>query len=143
MSTYQKTQTLYPVGGCLNIRKMKMEKYKKKSKTSCERFFSVIWDRLCIHFFTNLEIRFTSNNHCNRRTKKLQNHSNRYKFSISKCWTQWHYIHVNSPTKWHSKLQHCIATSKAESEYYSVNDCKKHSLWYLNLLNELNIYLST
>jgi len=48
----------------------------------------------------------------------------------------------SSPTSWYSKLQHCVATSTAESEYYSVSDCSKHSLWYLNLLNELNINLS-
>jgi len=48
----------------------------------------------------------------------------------------------NAPTSWYSKLQHCVATSTAESEYYSVSECAKHSLWYMNLLNELNINLS-
>jgi len=44
-----------------------------------------------------------------------------------------------APTSWYSKLQKCVATSTAESEYYSISDCAKHCLWYLNLLNELNI----
>lgn len=44
-----------------------------------------------------------------------------------------------SPTSWYSKLQSCVATSTAEAEYYSVSDCAKHSLWYMNVLNELNI----
>ncbi len=48
----------------------------------------------------------------------------------------------NTPTSWYSKLQHGVATSTAESEYYSVSDCAKHGLWYLNVLNELNINLS-
>ena len=48
----------------------------------------------------------------------------------------------DAPTSWYSKLQHCIATSTAESEYYSVSECSKHSLWYMNLLNELNIILN-
>ena len=44
-----------------------------------------------------------------------------------------------SPTSWYSKLQKCVATSTAESEYYSVSECAKHSFWYINILNELNI----
>jgi hypothetical protein len=48
----------------------------------------------------------------------------------------------DAPTSWYSKLQHCVATSTAESEYYSVSECAKHSLWYMNLLNELNINLN-
>ena len=44
-----------------------------------------------------------------------------------------------SPTSWCSKLQHVVATSTAESEYYSVSDCAKQCLWYINFLNELNI----
>ena len=44
-----------------------------------------------------------------------------------------------APTSWYSKLQKCVATSTAESEYYSISDCAKHCLWYLNILNELNI----
>ena len=44
----------------------------------------------------------------------------------------------NSPVNWYSKLQQVVATSTAESEYYSVSICTKHCLWYMNLLNELN-----
>jgi len=47
-----------------------------------------------------------------------------------------------SPTSWYSKLQNVVATSTAESEYYSISDCAKHSLWYLNILNELNINMN-
>ena len=47
-----------------------------------------------------------------------------------------------APTSWYSKLQKCVATSTAESEYYSISDCTKHCLWYLNLLNELNIRIN-
>jgi len=43
----------------------------------------------------------------------------------------------NSPTSWCSKLQRCISTSIAESEYYSLSECCKHCMWYMNLLNEL------
>jgi len=43
-----------------------------------------------------------------------------------------------SSTSWYSKLQNVVATSNAESEYYCIRDCAKHSLWYLNILNELN-----
>ena len=43
----------------------------------------------------------------------------------------------NSPTSWCSKLQHCISTSTAESEYYSLSECCKDCMWYMNLLNEL------
>ena len=45
----------------------------------------------------------------------------------------------DSPTSWHSKMRHVIATSTAESEYISVSDCAKHSLWYMNIFKELNI----
>jgi len=48
----------------------------------------------------------------------------------------------NAPTSWYSKLQKCVATSTAESEYYSVSECSKHSLWYMNILNELNININ-
>lgn len=30
-----------------------------------------------------------------------------------------------------------MSTSTAESEYYSLSECAKHCIWYLNLLNEL------
>ena len=45
----------------------------------------------------------------------------------------------NTPTSWSSKLQHCVSTSTAESEYYSISEGSKHGLWYIILLNELNI----
>jgi len=45
----------------------------------------------------------------------------------------------NTPTSWYSKLQHCVSTSTAEAEYYSLSECAKHSLWYRNFMNELNI----
>ena len=45
----------------------------------------------------------------------------------------------SSPTSWYSKLQHVVATSTAESEYYSVSDCAKQCLWYINFLKKLNI----
>jgi len=45
----------------------------------------------------------------------------------------------DTPTSWYSKLQHCVSTSTTEAEYYSLSECAKHSLWYKNLLNELNI----
>jgi len=48
----------------------------------------------------------------------------------------------SSPTGWYSKLQHTVATSTTESEYYSISECAKHSLWYVNLLNGLNIKLN-
>jgi len=44
-----------------------------------------------------------------------------------------------TPTRWFSKLQHCVSTSTTEAKYYSLSECAKHSLWYKNLLNELNI----
>ena len=44
----------------------------------------------------------------------------------------------SSPVSWYSKLQQVVATSTAESEYYSVSTCAKQCLWYMNLLNELN-----
>jgi len=47
-----------------------------------------------------------------------------------------------TPTSWFSKLQHCVSTSTAEAEYYSLSECAKHSLWYKNLLNELGIKIN-
>jgi len=44
----------------------------------------------------------------------------------------------NTPTSWCSKLQRCVSTSITESEYYSLSECSKHCIWYLNLLNEIN-----
>jgi len=44
----------------------------------------------------------------------------------------------NTPTSCVSKLQHCVSTSTAESEYYSLSVCFKHCIWYLNLFKELN-----
>ena len=32
----------------------------------------------------------------------------------------------NSPISWSSKLQHCVSTSTAESEYYSLSECALH-----------------
>ena len=46
----------------------------------------------------------------------------------------------NAPISWYSKLQHCVATSTAEAEYYALSECAKHALWYMNVVNELNIY---
>ena len=43
----------------------------------------------------------------------------------------------DSPTSWCSKLQHCVSTSTAEAEYYSLSECSKHCMWYINLLKEL------
>eukprot|EP00833_Pecoramyces_ruminatium_P004151 jgi/Orpsp1_1/1178183/evm.model.c7180000064349.1 len=34
----------------------------------------------------------------------------------------------STPTSWYSKLQHCVSTSTAEAEYYSLSECAKHSL---------------
>jgi len=48
----------------------------------------------------------------------------------------------NSPTSWYSKLQKCVATSTDESENYGVSECAKHSLWYMNILNKLNININ-
>ena len=45
----------------------------------------------------------------------------------------------SSPVTWYSKLQHCVAISTAESEYYSLNDCALKCMWMRNFLNELNI----
>ena len=33
----------------------------------------------------------------------------------------------NTPTSWCSKLQHCISTSTAEAEYYSLCECSKQN----------------
>ena len=38
-----------------------------------------------------------------------------------------------TPTSWFSKLQHCVSTSTAEAEYYSLSECAKHALWHKNL----------
>jgi len=43
----------------------------------------------------------------------------------------------NAPTSWLSKLQHSVSTSTAEAEYYSLGECAKHCVWYINFLNEL------
>jgi len=32
------------------------------------------------------------------------------------------------PTSWYSKLQRCVSTSTAESEYYALNECANHCL---------------
>jgi len=48
----------------------------------------------------------------------------------------------NLPTSWCSKLQQCISTSTAESEYYSLSGCGKHWIWYLNLHNEQNFKIN-
>jgi len=47
-----------------------------------------------------------------------------------------------SPITWYSKLQHCVAISTAESEYYSLNECALKCLWVKNLLNELGININ-
>jgi len=36
-------------------------------------------------------------------------------------------------------LQHSVAISTAESEYYSLNECALKCMWLRNLLNELGI----
>jgi len=48
----------------------------------------------------------------------------------------------NAPTNWYSKLQKCVSTSTAESEYYSLSECSKHSIWYMTILKELNININ-
>ena len=45
----------------------------------------------------------------------------------------------NTPSSWCSKLQHWISTSTTEAEYYSLSECSKHCIWYINLLNKLKI----
>jgi len=49
----------------------------------------------------------------------------------------------NTPVSWCSKLQHCVATSTCEAEYYSISECAKHCTWTMNLLQELNINIKT
>jgi len=49
----------------------------------------------------------------------------------------------NTPVSWCSKLQHCVATSTCEAEYYSISECAKHCTWATNILNELNIKIKT
>ena len=49
----------------------------------------------------------------------------------------------DTPINWCSKLQHCVSTSTAEAEYYSLSECSKQCIWYLNLLRELNINTKT
>jgi len=45
----------------------------------------------------------------------------------------------STPTTWYSKLQKSVAVSTAESEYYVIDECARHCLWYENIFNELNI----
>jgi len=45
----------------------------------------------------------------------------------------------NTPTSWCSKQQHRISTSTDEAEYYSLSECSKYCIWYINLLNELKM----
>ncbi|OUM61513.1 hypothetical protein PIROE2DRAFT_12466 [Piromyces sp. E2] len=45
----------------------------------------------------------------------------------------------SAPVTWYSKLQHCVALSTAESEYYSLNECALKCMWLRNLLDELGI----
>jgi len=47
----------------------------------------------------------------------------------------------SAPTSRYSKLQQCISTSTAESEYYIINECTKQCLWYKKSFKELNINL--
>jgi len=49
----------------------------------------------------------------------------------------------NSPICWSSKLQHCVATSTAEAEYYSLSECGKQVLWLKNILSEIGINTGT
>jgi len=44
-----------------------------------------------------------------------------------------------TPTTWYSKLQHCVSTSTAESEYYGIHECAQQCLWYRNVFKELNL----
>ena len=44
----------------------------------------------------------------------------------------------SAPISWSSKLQHCVSTSTAESEYYSLCECSKQCVWLKNIMNELN-----
>ena len=48
----------------------------------------------------------------------------------------------DSPISWCSKLQHCVSTSTAEAEYYSLSECSKYCMWYINLLKELKFNIS-
>ena len=48
-----------------------------------------------------------------------------------------------TPISWCSKLQHCVATSTCEAEFYSLSECAKQCIWYQNLLNELNLNIKT
>ena len=43
-----------------------------------------------------------------------------------------------TPTSWYSKLQHCVSILTAEVEYYSLSECCKHCILYLNILKELD-----
>ena len=45
----------------------------------------------------------------------------------------------STPTTWYSKLQKCISISTTWSEYYAIDECSRHRLWYENILGELNI----
>jgi len=42
-------------------------------------------------------------------------------------------------TSWYSKPQKCVSTSTEESEFYALNECANHGLWYNNVFKELNI----
>ena len=42
-----------------------------------------------------------------------------------------------------SKIQHCVSTSIAETEYYSLRECLKQYICNLNFLRELNINTKT
>jgi len=48
-----------------------------------------------------------------------------------------------TPICWSSKLQHCVSTSTAEAEYYSLSECAKQCMWYKSMLNELNYNIKT
>lgn len=48
-----------------------------------------------------------------------------------------------TPISWCSRLQPCVSTSTAEAEYYSLSECSKQCIWYLNLLKELNFNINT
>ena len=49
----------------------------------------------------------------------------------------------SAPITWYSKLQHCVALSTAESEYYSLNECALKCMWIKNFLEELNIKIGS
>jgi len=47
----------------------------------------------------------------------------------------------SAPITWYSKLQHYVALSTAESEYYSLNECVMKCMWLRNFLNGYKIKL--